>query len=96
MMALARIIRFHETGGADVLRIEEVDIPEPGPGEARIRARALGLNRAEQMYRSGAYVIEPVYPAKIGYEIAGEVEAIGAGVTDVAVAIASACCRFRR
>jgi NADPH:quinone reductase-like Zn-dependent oxidoreductase len=84
-MTRARIVRFHETGGPEVLKIEEVDIPAPGPGEARIRARALGLNRAEQMYRSGAYVIDPVYPAKIGYEIAGEVEAIGSEVTNVAV-----------
>ncbi|MGE7992965.1 zinc-dependent alcohol dehydrogenase family protein [Pseudomonas sp. NPDC089554] len=85
MMAKARIVRFHETGGADVLKIETVDVPAPGPGEVRIRARALGLNRAEQMYYSGAYVIQPAFPAKIGYEIAGEVEALGPGVTQVAV-----------
>ena len=84
-MTQARIIRFHETGGPEVLKIEQVDVPLPGPGEARIRAHALGLNRAEQMFRSGAYVVEPAYPAKIGYEIAGEVEAIGAGATNVAV-----------
>jgi NADPH:quinone reductase-like Zn-dependent oxidoreductase len=84
-MTQARIIRLHETGGPEVLKIEQVDVPLPGPGEARIRAHALGLNRAEQMFRSGAYVVEPAYPARIGYEIAGEVEAIGPGVTNVAV-----------
>lgn len=84
-MTQARVIQFHRTGGPEVLQIETVDVPPPGPGEARVRARALGLNRAESMYRSGAYVVEPSYPAKIGYEIAGEVESIGPGVTNVAV-----------
>lgn len=80
-MTMARTIRFHQTGGPDVLRIEEVDIPLPGPGQVRIRTHALGLNRAESMFRAGAYVVEPIYPASIGYEAAGEVEALGPGVT---------------
>ena len=59
---MARIVRFHETGGPDVLRIEEVDVPPPGPGEVRIAVKALGLNRAESMFRSGHYLDEPKLP----------------------------------
>ncbi|CAN7772764.1 zinc-dependent alcohol dehydrogenase family protein [Variovorax sp. LjRoot290] len=82
---MARTIRFHRTGGPEVLRIEDVDIPEPKAGEVRIRTRALGLNRAESMYRSGAYVVEPRYPATIGYEASGQIESVGPGVTGLAV-----------
>jgi NADPH:quinone reductase-like Zn-dependent oxidoreductase len=84
-MTDARIIRFHETGGPEVLKIETVDVPSPGQGEVRIKAHALGLNRAESMFRSGAYVVEPDYPAKIGYEVAGTVEAVGTAVENVAI-----------
>lgn len=82
---MARHVRFHETGGPDVLKIEHVQTPEPGAGEVRIRARALGLNRAESMYRSGRYVIEPQFPATMGYEAAGVVDAVGAQVQGLTV-----------
>lgn len=78
---MSRVIRFHRTGGPEVLQIEELDLGAPGPGEVRMRVRALGLNRAEAMFRSGAYLEAPVLPARLGYEAAGEVEAVGAGVT---------------
>ncbi len=78
---MARVVRFHETGGPEVLKIEEVDVSPPGPGEVRIAVKALGLNRAESMFRSGRYLEEPVLPARLGYEAAGTVEALGAGVT---------------
>jgi NADPH:quinone reductase-like Zn-dependent oxidoreductase len=84
-MTRARIIQFHRTGGPEVLQIENVEVPEPGPAEVRVRAHALGLNRAESMFRSGAYVVEAAYPAKIGYEIAGEVEAIGRDVAGFSI-----------
>ncbi len=77
---MARIVRFHQTGSPDVLRLEEVDVPAPGPGEVRIRVKALGLNRAESMFRSGRYMEAPQLPARLGYEAAGTVEAIGTGV----------------
>lgn len=77
---MARIVRFHETGGPEVLKIEQVDVPPPGPGEVRIAVKALGLNRAESMFRSGHYLDEPKLPARLGYEAAGTVEAIGEGV----------------
>jgi NADPH2:quinone reductase len=82
---MARVVRFHQTGGPEVLQIEDVDIGAPGPGELRIRVRALGLNRAESMFRSGMYLEDPKFPAKLGYEAAGTVDAIGAGVTGFAI-----------
>jgi NADPH:quinone reductase len=83
--AMARVVRFHKTGGPEVLQIEEVDIGAPGAGELRLRVHAIGLNRAESMFRSGMYLEEPVLPAKLGYEAAGTVEAVGDGVTGFAV-----------
>jgi NADPH:quinone reductase-like Zn-dependent oxidoreductase len=77
---MARVVRFHETGGPDVLRIEEMEVPPPGKGEVQIRIHALGLNRAESMFRRGQYLEEPKLPARLGYEAAGTVAAIGPGV----------------
>ncbi len=82
---MARIVRIHQTGGPEVLRIEEVPVPPPGPGEVGIRIKALGLNRAETMFRSGRYLEDPVFPARLGYEAAGIVEAVGPGVAGLAV-----------
>ena len=77
---MSRIIRFHQTGGPEVLRIEEVDMPAPEAGEVRIAVKALGLNRAESMFRMGQYLEAPRFPARLGYEASGTVEAIGEGV----------------
>jgi len=77
---MPRIVRFHQTGSPDVLQIEEVELPPPGPGEVRIRVKALGLNRAEALFRSGRYLETPRLPARLGYEAAGTVEAVGQGV----------------
>ncbi len=82
---MSRIVRFHRTGGPEVLQLDELDIGAPKAGEIRLRVRALGLNRAEAMFRSGAYLETPRLPAKLGYEAAGEIEAIGAGVSGFAV-----------
>ncbi|MBZ9754396.1 zinc-dependent alcohol dehydrogenase family protein [Mesorhizobium sp. ESP6-5] len=81
---MARIIRFHQHGGPEVLRIEEVDLPPPGPGEVQIRVKALGLNRAEALLRAGSYIETPVLPSGLGLEAAGVVEAIGEGVMGLA------------
>ena len=78
---MARGVRFHQTGGPDVLKIEQVDVPAPGAGEVRIRVKALGLNRAEAMFRAGAYLEDPVFPAQLGYEAAGTIDAVGPDVT---------------
>ena len=77
---MARMVRIHELGGPEVLRIEDVEIGEPGPGEVRIRVEAVGLNRSEAMYRAGRYPVEPKLPSLIGYEGVGTIEALGAGV----------------
>lgn len=77
---MPRIVRFSQLGGPEVLTLDEVEVPSPGPGEVRIRTRALGLNRAEVMFRTGQYVDQPRFPSKIGYEASGEVESVGSGV----------------
>ncbi|RWM10657.1 MAG: NADPH:quinone reductase [Mesorhizobium sp.] len=81
---MARVVRFHRHGGPDVLRIEDVEVPPPGPGELRIRIKALGLNRAEALMRKGAYIEAPALPSGLGLEAAGLVEAIGDGVDGLA------------
>ena len=78
---MSRIVRFHQTGGPEVLQIESIEVPAPKQGEVRIAVKALGLNRAEAMFRAGQYVEEPHLPARLGYEAAGTIEAIGEGVT---------------
>ncbi|MFD5937239.1 MULTISPECIES: zinc-dependent alcohol dehydrogenase family protein [unclassified Streptomyces] len=79
---MTRTVLFHELGGPEVLRLENTEVGEPGPGEVRIRVDAIGLNRAEALFRAGLY-IEPVkrFPARLGSEAAGVVEAVGEGVT---------------
>jgi len=80
---MAHEVRFHETGGPDVLRWEEVDVGDPGPGQVRLRHEAVGLNFADTYFRSGLYPV--ALPAGIGVEAAGVVEAVGPDVTNVAV-----------
>ncbi len=77
---MPRIVRFYEKGGPEVLKIEEVEVPPPGPGEIAIAVKAIGLNRAEIMFRSSAYTETPEFPARLGYEAAGVITAIGGGV----------------
>src|SRR5499427_10373190 len=77
---MARIVRFHKVGGPEVLQIENVEVPPPGKGEVQITIKAIGLNRAESMFRRGQYLEEPELPARLGYEAAGTVAAIGPGV----------------
>src|SRR6516165_4964243 len=77
---MARIVRFHKTGGPEVLQIENVEVPPPGKGEVQISVKALGLNRAESMFRRGQYLEDPKLPARLGYEAAGTVAAVGPDV----------------
>jgi NADPH:quinone reductase-like Zn-dependent oxidoreductase len=79
---MTRVVRFHRHGDPEVLRIEDVDLPPPSPGEVQIRVKALGLNRAEALLRSGAYIETPPLPSGLGLEAAGVVESIGEGVKD--------------
>jgi NADPH2:quinone reductase len=78
-----KAVRIHETGGADVLRYEDVELPPPGPGEVRLRQEAVGLNYIDVYHRSGLYPL-PSLPMVIGLEGAGVVEALGDGVTALA------------
>lgn len=75
-----RIVRFHQIGGPEVLKVDELPLPEPSTGEVRLRVKAIGLNRAEVMFRQGKYLVSPVLPSKLGYEASGIIEAIGSGV----------------
>jgi len=77
---MAKVVRIHSVGGPEVLRIEDLAVGDPGPGEVRIRVEALGLNRAEAMYRAGRYPVQPQLPSLIGYEGVGTIEAVGPGV----------------
>ncbi len=82
---MARTVRIHTLGGPEVLQIDDLEIGDPGPGEVRIRVEAVGLNRAEAMYRAGRYPTKPQLPSLIGYEGVGTIEALGAGVEGFAV-----------
>ena len=61
---MARVVRFHRTGGPEVLKIEQIDVPPPGKGEVQISVKALGLNRAESMFRRGEDIEQPDFPAR--------------------------------
>jgi NADPH2:quinone reductase len=74
-------IRFHQTGGPEVLRWEEVTVGDPAPGEARVRHEAVGLNFIDTYHRGGLYPLP--LPSGLGREGAGVVEAVGDGVTDI-------------
>ena len=76
----AKICRFHQTGGPEVLQLEDMPLPEPQAGEVRLRVKAIGLNRAEVLFRKGMYLQQAVLPSKLGYEASGTVEAVGPGV----------------
>jgi len=78
----ARTVIFRETGGPKVLKVENIEINAPGPQEVRVRVKAIGINRADIMYRTGSYIEHPVFPAGIGYEAAGIIESVGVEVAD--------------
>ncbi len=82
---MSRTIKFAKAGGPAVLEFVETQVPAPGPTEVRIKVKAIGINRAEAMWRVDDY-IEPVkFPAGLGYEAAGIVDAVGKDVSGFAV-----------
>jgi NADPH:quinone reductase len=81
VISMPKIVRFHQVGGPEVLKLEESPSPRPGKGEVRIKVEAIGLNRAEVMFRSGQYLEQPEFPSGLGYEAAGTVEEVGPDVT---------------
>ena len=81
---MSRTIKFSKAGGPEVLEFVDTEVPEPGPAEVRIKVKAIGINRAESMWRTDVY-IEPVkFPAGLGYEAAGIVDAVGKDVSGFA------------
>ena len=78
---MSKAISFNEFGGPEVLRWMDIDVPEPGPGEVRIRHHAIGVNFIDVYQRTGLYKVP--LPAVAGNEGAGVVEAVGDGVTSV-------------
>jgi NADPH:quinone reductase-like Zn-dependent oxidoreductase len=83
---MSRTIKFAQAGGPEVLEFIETEVPAPGPHEIRIKIKAIGINRADSMWRNDKYVESPIFPAGLGYECAGVVDAVGKDVvTDFAV-----------
>lgn len=81
MPETVQIVRFHEFGDASVLQLDWLPLPEPAEGEVRLRVKAIGLNRADIMFREGKYVMQAdQLPSKLGVEAAGIVDAVGPGV----------------
>jgi len=78
--AKTKVIRFHQIGDASNLRIDSLPLAKPKENELQIKVEAIGLNRAEVMFREGAYLETPELPSRLGYEAAGIVEAIGKNV----------------
>ena len=81
--SMPKIVRFHQVGGPEVLKLEELPAPKPQKDEVLIKVDAIGLNRAESMFRSGQYLEQPKFPAGLWYEASGTVEEVGPGVTSL-------------
>jgi NADPH:quinone reductase-like Zn-dependent oxidoreductase len=82
---MSRTIKFAKAGGPEVLEFVEVQVPAPGPNEVRIKVKAIGINRAEAMWRVDDYIERVKFPAGLGYEAAGTVDAVGKDVGGFAV-----------
>lgn len=82
-MTLARTIRLTEFGAPEVMRLVNIDLPDPGPGQVRLRQTAIGFNFIDLFQRAGKHPLP--LPTGLGHEAAGVVEALGDGVTDLAV-----------
>ena len=80
---MARMVRFHAFGGAEVLEIEDLPTPEPSAGEVRIAVQAIGLNWADVLWRRKLYVEDAALPSGLGNEAAGVIEAVGPPSTTV-------------
>src|SRR3982074_195947 len=86
---MTKAIRFHATGGPEVLRLEDVEIGEPGPGEVRIRNVAIAVNYRDILVRRGIHTV--ALPSGLGLESAGVIEAVGPQVSDLAIGQRLAC-----
>lgn len=79
---MSRTVKFAQAGGPEVLEFVEVQVAAPGPDEVRIKVKAIGINRAEAMWRVDDYIEPCKFPAGLGYEAAGIVDAVGSEVKD--------------
>src|SRR6202051_4049488 len=82
---MSRTIKFAKAGGSEVLEFIDMEVPSPRPNEVRIKVKPIRINRAESMWRNDKYVESPIFPAGLGYEAAGIVDAVGKDVADFAV-----------
>ena len=73
--------RLHETGGPEMLQLDEVPTPEAGPGQVLIKAHSIGIGIADQLIRTGLYPWQPPLPTIPGIEMSGTIAALGASVT---------------
>ncbi|HST20289.1 MAG TPA: NADPH:quinone reductase [Blastocatellia bacterium] len=80
-----KAIRVHETGGPEVLKLEEMPDLKPGPGQVVVRVKAAGINPVDTYIRAGAHAVKPPLPYTPGMDAAGDVEVVGEGVSHVAV-----------
>ena len=78
---MARIVRFHQYGDPSVLKVEDLDVRPPASDEVQIEVKSIGLNRAEVMFRTHAYLQEAQFPSRLGFEAAGIVKTVGASVS---------------
>jgi len=76
---MVHAVRVHQTGGPDVLKYEEIDLPQPGPGQVRYKTTAVGVNYIDTYFRTGLYPA-PGLPFTVGNESAGVITAVGSGV----------------
>jgi NADPH:quinone reductase-like Zn-dependent oxidoreductase len=82
---MSHTIKFARAGGPEVLEFIEMEVTAPGPNEVRIKVKAIGINRADSMWRNDKYVESPIFPAGLGYDCAGVVDAVGKNVTGFVV-----------
>ena len=82
---ISKMIRFHQTGRPDVLKVEDALLRGPNAGEVLVRMRALGLSQIDVLWREGSYFEQPEFPSGIGYDAAGVIESVGPGVDRIKV-----------
>src|SRR6266702_60924 len=87
---MSKAFRIYQTGGPEVMRWEDVEVGEPGPGQVRLRHSAVGLNFRDVLVRRGAHAVKSL-PSGIGIESAGVIDALGPGVTGLSVGQRVAC-----
>ncbi len=87
---MSKAFRIYQTGGPEVMRWEDVEVGAPGPGQVRLRHHAVGLNFRDILIRNGLHAVKS-FPSGIGIESAGVIDALGPGVTHLAVGQRVAC-----